>query len=175
MSKKVEIKVESIFNTVFQQELINSSDRACVILGGAGLDVALYNLLKKFFINDKIVEELIGVNNGNAPLGTFSSKVKVAYCLGLISEDNYRDLQYVRKIRNIFAHKLQGFSFETNQIKSWVGNLIFIKQLNAKNSGKHIFPIKTQFIISIYQLGGQIESNTKSVKHINKLGNSILS
>jgi len=51
-------------------------------------------------------------------LGTFSARIDAAYCLGLLSKDENRDLHLIRKIRNDFAHKLIDMSFESQEIAS---------------------------------------------------------
>ena len=40
----------------------------------------------------------------NAPVGTFSSRIKTAHCLGLISDDERDDCDTLRRVRNEFAH-----------------------------------------------------------------------
>ena len=39
-----------------------------------------------------------------APLGSFASKIRMAYALNVITRDVYRDLEKLRKLRNAFAH-----------------------------------------------------------------------
>jgi len=42
----------------------------------------------------------------NAPIGKFSTRILLAFGLGLISEREYRELEVIRKIRNEFAHSI---------------------------------------------------------------------
>ncbi|MCJ7583555.1 MAG: MltR family transcriptional regulator [Anaerolineales bacterium] len=80
----------------FFDELQNESPRAAVIIARAFLDSQLQDLLSKFFVDDpKIVDELLGTDR---PLSSFSSRIKTAYCLGLISKNIYHDLETIRKI-----------------------------------------------------------------------------
>jgi DNA-binding MltR family transcriptional regulator len=53
----------------------------------------------------------------NQPLGDFSNKIKMCYCLGLIDKIIRDDLNLIRKIRNEFTHDLYA-SFESDKIKS---------------------------------------------------------
>ena len=39
-----------------------------------------------------------------APLGSFASKIRMAYALNVITRDVYRDLAKLRKLGNAFAH-----------------------------------------------------------------------
>lgn len=92
----------------FMTEFISESDRAAVVLGAARIDAALYDLLVAFLqpapdANDSLLD-------GDSPLATFSAKINLAYRLGLIDAQCSRALHLVRKIRNSFAHDVQGCS-----------------------------------------------------------------
>ncbi len=47
----------------------------------------------------------------------------MAYCMGLISESMYHDLDIVKQIRNKFAHKMHGYSFDDPEIVKWCKSL----------------------------------------------------
>jgi hypothetical protein len=92
-----------IFVDEFEKELEGQSDRGLVIVGAAGLDVVLEGLLSAH-LNDEVKrEEMFGPNG---PLGEFSSRIKMAASLGLISKDERRELELVRRIRNKTAHEV---------------------------------------------------------------------
>ena len=113
-------------NKSLQNEFVNASDRAVAIIGATALDTHLEKLLKKYLINDsKAVNDLIS-GSSNSLLSTFSAKIHATYCLGLISKNEFEDLQIVRRIRNNFAHELQNCNFDNVSIKSLIGNLIMI-------------------------------------------------
>jgi DNA-binding MltR family transcriptional regulator len=72
----------------------------------------------------KKVYELLGdVDGSEAPLSNFSARIKTAYCLGLITKKEYDDLNLIRKIRNKFAHRLHGYSFDHKEIIDWCNSL----------------------------------------------------
>lgn len=99
-------------------KLFNEGDkdeRAIAIIGGTFTEMALEHILKAFFPDNKDVDKLFEYNQ---PLGNFSNKINMAYCLGLIDKIIKRDLDLIRRIRNKFAHDLYT-SFEDSQIKSW--------------------------------------------------------
>ena len=102
----------------FHDELFKESDRACVVLSAAYLDESLRVLLTNYFVDDnKAVKNFIGGPESlTAPLGSFASRITAAYCLGLIDKIQYNDLHTIRKIRNLFAHGLQGLSFEDPKV-----------------------------------------------------------
>lgn len=88
------------------------NDRAIAIVGSTFLDTLLEHILFAFLPeNEKDVEKLMEVNQ---PLGNFSNKITMCYCLGLIDKIIKSDLNIVRKIRNRFAHDYM-FRFKTNK------------------------------------------------------------
>jgi DNA-binding MltR family transcriptional regulator len=107
---------------VLGKELESESDRGLAIISGSLLDEMLAILLQGFFIKDEGFHDvLFGVDR---PLGTFSSKVNLTYALGLISSDEKKEIDIIRKIRNDFAHSLQSISFSDQSIKDRCANLV---------------------------------------------------
>jgi DNA-binding MltR family transcriptional regulator len=111
--------MESLFikiikwSAMVDAEISNQSDRATALVCCSMLDSQLQILLKNFLVDDdKVNEDLF---NNNMPLSTFSSKINFAYYLGLISSDERNNLNTLRKIRNVFAHQLEVFSFDNSQ------------------------------------------------------------
>jgi DNA-binding MltR family transcriptional regulator len=99
----------------FSTEYQEVDDRACAILGTSYIDYCLEIILLKSLANpDHAGENLFDVEK---PLGTFSAKIELAYCLSLIPKSLYRDLHLIRKIRNEFAHGLHGLTFNSDSIK----------------------------------------------------------
>ena len=102
------------FHELFNKD--ETSERSIAILGGTFLEMTLEHILYSFLPEDeKEVEKLFEYNS---PLGNFSYKIQMAYCLGLIEKVVKADLHLVRKIRNKFAHELI-LDFEDEQIDSW--------------------------------------------------------
>ncbi len=103
----------------FYQEFQEESPRAAVILAGAFLDTLLTDLLTSFMIeNDRAVDELLGKtkNFEDTVTSSFAAKIKISYCLGIISNIEYHDLNRIKNIRNRFSHEIHGYSFENNDI-----------------------------------------------------------
>jgi DNA-binding MltR family transcriptional regulator len=79
------------------------SDRGCALLAASYLESELDALLRGFFISDeKAADELL---EASRPLASFSAKIDVAYCLGLVPNVSRRDFHIVRRIRNDFGHE----------------------------------------------------------------------
>ena len=97
-------------------ELDKESDRALVILAASYLENLLWELIGTIMqVEEKDVNKLL-FEESNAPLSTFSSRINMAYCLGLIDKDQKSDLDQIRHIRNEFAHKFFDISFQTRSI-----------------------------------------------------------
>jgi DNA-binding MltR family transcriptional regulator len=106
----------------FAQEFASESDRAAVILGAAKLDLLLYQAIQRYLLpNSSTSDELL---DGDAPLGTFSSRIKLAHRLGLIDNSLTKALNLVRRIRNSFAHELSGISLNEGAHKDRIKELV---------------------------------------------------
>ena len=98
-------------------ELVNSSDRAAVLVGATILDMQLERLLRGFFVDDEQeVNKLIASANQSAPLSSFSARIRTAYCLGLIHKSERDDLSAIREIRNVFAHNILNCTFDNSDV-----------------------------------------------------------
>lgn len=119
MKKKIFNSQEKINS--LKQEFKGSSDRAAAIIGGAFLEDILETILRYYFIGDKKHDSLLF--EGNGILGTFSSKISLAYRIGLISKGEYEKLEVIRSIRNRFAHELSFLNFNEQSIASKCKNI----------------------------------------------------
>lgn len=107
-------------------ELANDSDRSKVIVGAAIIDELMERLLRKTLVqNSKLFEQAFESSNGF--LGTFSSKIKACFLLGLISKELLDDIEIIRKIRNHFAHKIMNCSFDNEEIRNICQNFNLVK------------------------------------------------
>lgn len=105
----------------FRMSLSQESDRGSVLMAAAFIEDKLGQLLESFFVDNKKVRERI--LKGNGPLATFSTKIDLAFLLGLIPENILNDLHKLRKIRNEFAHNASPLNFETPSIKDRTNSL----------------------------------------------------
>lgn len=131
----------------FSQEFRDESPRAAALLIAAMYDELLGRLLSQGIINDKTAKELLWGHN--APLGTFSARLMAAYGFGFISERDKRAINYVRKIRNEFAHNLHDVSFESSKIASWCEELGKCGGLQNKDLVE-LSPYGTFMVVNIF-------------------------
>jgi DNA-binding MltR family transcriptional regulator len=120
MSKpESEPEVEQLgrFLHAFNQE----SDRGAALVAASMLDERLEQILHSFLSESPVSRELI--EGFNAPLGTFSSRVSATYALGLIQENEYKEITLIRKIRNEFGHGWETMSFASGRISDYTRQL----------------------------------------------------
>ncbi|MCL4534996.1 MAG: hypothetical protein M1370_07560 [Bacteroidetes bacterium] len=152
----------------FYEELQNESARGAVLIAAAFLDAQLRNLLSRSFVkNPKIVKKLLGTGREHAPLSSFSSRIDAAYCLGLISESMYDDLHRIRDIRNNFAHRMHGYSFDDPLIVSWCKSLKLPKMVT---DALPEFPNthRSMFLLGVTQLANWLALKTLEADHIDR-------
>ncbi len=128
----------------FFEKLQQESPRAAVIIAGAFLDEHLRRLIASFLIDDaKAVDGILGTeDNPDKPASSFSARINLAYCLGLISKRSRDDLNTVRRIRNRFAHKIHNYSFDDKEIIDWCNSLVYAQQLSklaSAPSANHMY------------------------------------
>jgi mannitol operon repressor len=78
------------------------SPRGAVLVACAFLDEQLRTIIDAYLVESS--EKGLLLEGFNAPLGTFSARIKAAHCLGLISDVERDDCDALRRIRNEFAH-----------------------------------------------------------------------
>jgi DNA-binding MltR family transcriptional regulator len=117
--QKTELELMLNLTKEFQGE----TDRAAAVLSAAYLDHLLGELIAaSMAVEHGKVDELL-YQDGHGPLGTFSARIDIAYCLGLLSKNERSDLHGIREIRNRFAHRLAGMTFEHQEIAGRCANL----------------------------------------------------
>lgn len=110
------VRFDSILDSFFKE-----TDRGCALVAAAFLDEKLLELLQARAIEVSKTEDLNRFFLYDGPLGAFSARIKAAHLYGFIGPKVYRDLEYVRKIRNAFAHDPEHRTFQDEQIREWCG------------------------------------------------------
>ena len=113
-------------------ELRTGPDRGAALLGQSLVENALRLAIRlampaKF----KHIKPLIGDGESAGVLG-FSDQVRLAYGLGIISEDSLYDLLIIAKIRNRFGHSPEPMRFEDKRIKD---RCLALKNVNTRPYG----------------------------------------
>jgi hypothetical protein len=140
----------------FRESLTPETDRGCALMAAAFLDERLMDLLKANLVNDDRMSQKVFDSSG--PLGSFSSRIDMAYLMGLIPKNALRDLHLLRKIRNNFAHVSDKLTFETPEISDRCGLLFFIGEPCDR-------PPRAQFVGAMMSIVGLIEGQIYISKH----------
>jgi DNA-binding MltR family transcriptional regulator len=120
-----------------RDDLINESDRGCVIVGAALLEDDLAEALKRRFkahgVSKKHIEEMFSLNG---PLATFHSKCLISYGFDLISKTIYDDLCKIRRLRNKFAHSPSAVDFLDPEVEDCVADMQCCIEAAKRYEGK---------------------------------------
>lgn len=143
-------------------ELDNESDRGCILMATSFLDYELENIFRYYLLeNKKILDEML---SGQGCLATFSSRIKLAYSLGLISKITMNDLNIIRKIRNNSGHNYKVISFNDNKIGQRVSSL----KTSIYTNNKLIEPRKL-FINNVFMLLVELQGIRYKLEKVQEL------
>ena len=98
--------------TVSWLEQLVGDERLMVIVATARLDDLLKRLLQSTMLHHPGGSD--NLFDADRPLGTFSSRILLAYRLGLLSREFESFLQTLRKLRNDAAHAVQHIDLTTS-------------------------------------------------------------
>lgn len=164
------LKALEEFSKLFTYNI--GDDRAIVIIGSAFLETILEHILIEFLPEDeKEVDVLLGYDK---PLGTYSNKVRMIYCLGLIEKKVMQDLKLIGKIRNRFAHDLS-VSFDDKDIANWCKQLkwhrevFFLRETPKDATSRDLYQVGVNTVIThlnavVYMAMGQKRSIKNNFK-----------
>jgi DNA-binding MltR family transcriptional regulator len=117
--------------------LNNEGDLSCVLISTSYLDQCLASLLERFLIKSSISKNLLDPRYGT--LGTFSARVDLCYCLGLVPKGLFQNLRTLSEIRNSFAHSYLSLSFDDPKVAHLCKSFTFPKAIGKRvedNTGK---------------------------------------
>lgn len=135
-------------------------DRGLVLSLAAFAEDALGGLLHTFLLKVEASTELL--EGFNAPLGALSSRIKATYALGLITKDQFLDLERLRKIRNEFAHSWKIVDISNQKIQSLIQGMCF-----SRVSDKLPETLSEKIKSSMLSLLVEIRSSTHQIKKQN--------
>lgn len=145
MTKKQEFSIDVSSLRQAAATFTKQSDRGSALVAVAWVDDALEASLRAFLRHDRNLADMILRPEG--PLGSFSSRIKTAYLLGIITASLYSDLEIMRKIRNDFAHVRQAMRFTNQSIKDRCKSLVGAKAFR-RGTGQPIRSPRQMFLIS---------------------------
>jgi hypothetical protein len=111
----------------FLDILNKKSERGAMLVAATMIDDLLERCIKSFLVEDEEIDRLLV--GFNAPLGTLSARTLAALALGILSKDEYKECERLRKIRNVFAHNIHS-SFEEQRLIDLCADL----EMSAKDN-----------------------------------------
>jgi DNA-binding MltR family transcriptional regulator len=139
------------------------SDRGMALAASAFMDDLLSGALRAAFVDDqRVVRRLLGQDR---PLSTFSAKIDLAYCLGIIPRVGWDDLNAVREIRNKFAHVRAGIDFGDQSISDKCSNLAAASGLVLPPSTPCQEAARERFLVATIVLLGVLARVAKRQQH----------
>jgi len=118
------------------REFGGESHRGAALVAAALLDLNLEDLLRAYLVDDHAeVEYLLGTG-----LQSYGARIRVAYALGLVTEDESNDLRVIQSVRNYFAHNLH-VTFEAPEVKEQLKRL---RVLHRIMPSAHLLPPRRQ-------------------------------
>lgn len=123
MTQKKNLEEADLFVKVFDS-LKSESDRGCVLVVASLIE----NILEEQIVarlSPKIgkSDELLS-KASNSAISSFSSKINLAYRLGLIPLSERAIYHQLRELRNVCAHHVEQQNFEQNHFKDRTKNII---------------------------------------------------
>lgn len=109
-----------------QSSLREESDRALAVIAAAYLDHQLDLLLRHHMkLPDPAGKYLF--DDFRSPLATFGGRIQMAAHMGLVTAPQLKDLERIKKIRNLFAHEPLGTTFSSSRIADLSRALTFVE------------------------------------------------
>jgi DNA-binding MltR family transcriptional regulator len=120
-------------------DLMEESDRGCVILAASIIDAELRQmLLYECQVNGMSQKATTDLFDSNGPLSTFSGKSSICRAFGLINDDEFRDIGILRKLRNRFAHDMEHADFLKADIKDLIMSMHCCRKAHENYNGEKI-------------------------------------
>ena len=123
---KTDTEAEQLATLNALHEIETSDDRSVAIAVGSFLEEHLTLALKaRFHQDEKILNEMFRIGGA---LGSFSTKIDMAYLIGLCSKETCKEMHTIKQIRNEFAHKGMTRNFDSQRVRDLANNLTFGKK-----------------------------------------------
>jgi DNA-binding MltR family transcriptional regulator len=117
-------------------------------------------ILAKFLpISAKERKELFD-GSSNGPLGSFSSRIRLGYAMGLFGPNAKSELEHVKAIRNAFAHGALSLDFKHKDIKQACEKLNLHIHLTIVESTNGNSP-KDRYIDTVTFITSRLRQNIK--------------
>ena len=154
--------------------ILQADTRTCCILAVSFLEDALKkNFIDKWDISSRKLHDAHFGSNG--PLSTFSQRTLIADRLGWLPDDGFRDFDFLRKIRNEFAHNHRIHLLTEEPILSYASQLREVERIwdkeeacfysAAYRDASQETRLRMRIFSCVLFATGQIAARSKLIKH----------
>lgn len=136
-------------------------DRGTALVAAAWVDDALEACLRAFLRrDDKALDEVF---QPEGALGSFSTRIKLSFLLGLIGPTVRHDLDIIRSIRNDFAHFREQLRFTHHSVRDRCGRLHAARAYEL-GTGEPIRSPRKKYLVTSYFLADYLLTGADNVK-----------
>jgi len=129
--------VVSVISSLLSQDT-PFADYATAVISVSLLERCIKNAMLGRFVDLSTDEESRLFVGEEAPLGSFSARIKVGYAIYLFGPKTRDELETIRAIRNFFAHSHSPVSFADKDVNAECMKLAERKHLFARFDGKKL-------------------------------------
>jgi hypothetical protein len=130
-------------------EIEKQTDRGAAIVAATVIDNVLETLITSRLIELSSKRREALFDQINAPLRSLSSKIELAFALGLFNAERKESLHLIRDVRNKFAHRIDSVSFDHPEIAAIIEARVppKVREYKAMSTRtKFLFSANTLFI-----------------------------
>jgi DNA-binding MltR family transcriptional regulator len=146
-------------------------ERGLVLTLAAFAEEALGELLGQFMLPGDAANALL--KGFNAPLGTFSARIKAAFALGLLTSRQQGNLERLRQIRNEFAHRWEPITFDNQAVASHIAALHFTPLVSDFPETK-ISKVRDCISSVLVEIGSTTNQIRQKGKTVQVIGNHLI-
>lgn len=146
-------------------------ERGLVLTLAAFAEDALGDLLGSFMQPGSAADALL--NGFNAPLGTFSARIKASFALGLLTPRQQENLDRLRRIRNEFAHSWEPITFSDQAVAAHISALHFIP-LTDEFPETRLAKVRTCIAAALIEIRSTTSQIRKNGSAARSLGNHLI-
>jgi len=117
------------------REIEGGSPRAVAVVAAAFVEEHLTKLIRWRLIKEKIKSDVDlqkQIFRPGGPLGDFGNKISLAYLMGFITKEAWKELDIIRTVRNEFAHRVEINRWNIQSVSALCANLILWEKIKIK-------------------------------------------
>jgi len=151
----------------FLKDMKDESHRGTALIAAEYLNEILEEFLRAYFVDD--ADSVKSLFADHCLLESLCSKTRIAYSIGLLPENVFKDLNCIRRIRNKFAHSYTALTFDSPKIGNWCLELTWPGDLSKICEGLGCdsnFPNKDRFIMSVVLISNELLKRASKLSHV---------